>query len=186
MKQRWPDCPWESYLNVHKCGILLQNLTVCICLLPICSEKLQVSVISKNVTKNFSQPNTDINQPHFLCHWFTRWEILSSPVNAPIRNNLSLWLQAEWWPNKNYEHWVPFYRNKSCDLSRPPLTMTDEWHEQDSHRSTVRTFMSSWLQWAIPMASIILCNVQFKVQIITESILISWQFFKYKHICTPI
>jgi len=27
---------------------------------------------------------------------------LSSPVKAPIRNNLSLWLQAEWWPNKNY------------------------------------------------------------------------------------
>jgi len=129
VKQRWPDCPWESYLNVHKCGILLQNLTVYIYLLPICSAKLQVSVISKNVTKNFSQPTTDINQPHLLCLWFTHWEIMSSPVNAPIRNNMFVWLQAEWWPNKNYKHWMPFYRNKRHDLSRPPLTMRDEWHE---------------------------------------------------------
>lgn len=171
---------------MHKCGILLQNLTVCICLLPVCTAKLQVSVISKNVTKNFSQSNTNINQPHLLCPWFTDWEILSSSVNAPIRNNLSLWLQAEWWPNKNYKQWVSFYRNKIHALSRPPLTITDKWHKQDSHRSTILTFMPSWLQWAIPLASIILCNVQFKVKIITDSILISWQFFKYKHICTPI
>jgi hypothetical protein len=89
VQQRWPECPWESYLNVHKCGILLQNLTVCICFLSICSAQVQESAISKNVTKNFSKPNTNINPPHFLCLWFAHWEILSSPLNAPKRNNLS-------------------------------------------------------------------------------------------------
>ena len=146
MKQRWPGCPWESNLNVHKCGILLQNLTECICLLPICSAKLQVSEISKNVTKNFSQPNTDIDQPHCLCLCFTRWEILSSPVTAPIRNNLPVWLQAEWWPNKNYKHWVPFYKTKRHDLSSTP-TNNDRWMaragQSQIHYSYV---MSSWLQ----------------------------------------
>jgi uncharacterized membrane protein len=74
-----------------KYGILLQNLTtVCICFLSICSAQLQESAVSKNVTKNFSKPNTDINPPHLLCLWFAHWEILSSPLNAPKRSNLSL------------------------------------------------------------------------------------------------
>ena len=144
------------------------------------------SVISKNVTKNFSKPDIDINPPHHLCLWFTCWRILSSPVNAPKRNNLSRWLKAVWWPNKNYKHQVPFYRHERHEVSRPSPTMTEEQHEQDSHRSTIHNLMSSWLQYANPLASTIFCNVQFKVKIITDCILISWQFFSYKHTGTPI